>query len=299
VSDSAAVAVVVPIHGARGTVRRTLEALLEQTAEYPAEVIAVIAEDDATREALEGLTHPHLSLVVESGKLGVPQLRRIGVERSSAPLVAITEDHCLFPPGWIRGLAEAIERSGADVCGGPVTNGLDSWAGWAQYFTRYSAFMAPRGEGWTQSLPGNNACYRRDLLLKNSRLLEAGFWEAEFNASLLGGGSRFWFSPQLAVVQSQHRGMLEYIPLRYRHGRCYGARRVAATLGSRWKLLARSPLIPVVLLSRILRAVVNLKAFWLRFLAAGPLVITYVLAWSAGEIVGYLWGAGGTCQETD
>jgi hypothetical protein len=292
-------AVVVPIRDAHGTVRHTLESLLEQTAEYPAEVIAVIAENDPTRKALEGLAHPHLSLVVGTGKLGVPQLRRIGVERSSAPLVAITEDHCRFPAGWIRGLAEAIKRSGADVCGGPVTNGLHSWAGWAQYFTRYSAFMTPRAEGWTRSLPGNNACYRREVLLQHSRSLEAGFWEAEFNAELLRGGSQLWSCPELAVVQHQHRGAFGYVPLRFRHGRCYGARRVAAAQGSRWRLLARSPFIPVVLLSRILRAAVNLRPFWLRFLIASPLVTAYVLAWSAGEAVGYLLGAGGSCQETD
>ncbi len=290
------VSIIIPVRYAGGTIRSTLTSLLVQ-ADDTCEVIAVVSANDPTVRELREIEHPRLRVYEVAGS-GVPQIRRHGAERAQAPFVIIAEDHCLFPQNWVRGLVEAIERTGADASGGPVVNGRVSYAGWAQYFTRYSVFLPPVTEGWTVSLPGNNACYRREALMALTNQ-EGGFWEAELNQQLILDGGRMWMCADSPVVQRQERGALEYVPLRFRHGRCYGARRVAALPHERTRLLLRCLLIPAVLFARALRAVMTKRTCRLRFVLASPLLAVYILAWSAGEIVGYLFGAGGACQETD
>ena len=159
--------------------------------------------------------------------------------------------------------------------------------------------MPPVKEGWTRLLPGNSACYRREVIVAHRRCLSDGFWEAEFNRELRRSGCRMWMSERAGVVQRQYRGIGEFVPLRFHHGRCYGARRVSASPGKRGKLLAMSPLIPALLFSRVARAVFGKKKNRLRLLVTSPLVLVYILAWSSGEVAGYLFGAGGSCEETD
>ena len=49
--------------------------------------------------------------------------------------------------------------------GGPVENGRTSGTlDWAIYFSRYLGSMPPLPLGSTRSLPGNNACYKREAL---------------------------------------------------------------------------------------------------------------------------------------
>lgn len=286
------VSVVVPVRKADLTIQATLADLLGQDCLEPFEVVAVVSPDDPTATTLGLLADPRLRVIIASAPCGVPQLRRDGVRSCDAPFVAITEDHCRFPSGWIRDLMAAIEAHGADISGGPVSNGRRSVTGWAQYFTRYSTFMPPVTEGFTRSLPGNNACYRREILLAHSELLCEGFWEAEFNHELLRAGCKMWMTPSLEVSQRQERGLFEYIPLRFRHGRCYGARRAK-------KHWLAAPLIPLILFLRAARAVFSKRRDRVLYLYVSPLVFIYIVCWAAGEITGYLFGSGQSCLETD
>ena len=286
------VSIVVPVRRASATLQATLADLLRQDCSEPFEIVAVVSPDDPTAAILSRLTDPRLRVMIASAPCGVPQLRRDGARGCRAPFVAITEDHCRLPPGWIRGLMAAIEAHGVDISGGPVSNGRRSAAGWAQYFTRYSSFMPPVTEGFTRSLPGNNACYRSEILRAHAELLREGFWEAEFNHALLRAGCKMWMAPALEVSQRQERGFLEYIPLRFRHGRCYGARR------DRKPWLA-APLIPAVLFLRAARAVFGKRRDRIVFVAVSPLVFAYMVSWAAGEIAGYLFGPGRSCLKTD
>lgn len=291
--------VVVPIRLATETIESTLDSLFAQVHDYAVEVIAVVGEDDPTLPIVARFERSNFRLIAVQGEHGVPYLRGCGVRASQAEFVLIAEDHCIYPENWIRSLVGAIERTGADVSGGPVTNGRCSWVGWAQYFTRYSSFMPPVADGAVSSLSGNNACYRREALEAHGACLEYGFWEAEFNAELLRSGRVLWSCSTATVVQRQQRGLIEYLPLRFRHGRCYGARRLAASPQKRRRFVAMSGVVPFLLLFRTLRAVFAKKNHRLRLVATLPLAATYCVAWSLGEVTGYLAGAGDACQATD
>jgi len=299
-SDSLDVAVAMPVRRAERTIRATIDSLLAQCRGLSCQIVVAVSAEDPTRELLHNFSSPNLRIITAPGKWGVPQLRRDAVSATEADLVVIVEDNCLFPDGWLSGLVECSRRSGASVCGGPVRNGRRTLVGWAQYFTRYTTFLPPMAEGETPGLPGNNAIYTRAILRENADLLQEGFWEAEFNRELIRRGHRLWMCPDLAVEQRQHRGAFEYIPLRYRHGRCYGARRVrVASPELLRKLWTRAPLIPAVLFGRSVRAVLRRRSHRMLFAIVSPLVLIHILAWAAGEIVGYALGAGCSCVETD
>jgi glycosyltransferase involved in cell wall biosynthesis len=297
-NGSPEISVIVPVRQAEATIRRTLESLEAQCAECNAEIIAVVAESDGTSRLLREFRSPHVRVLVQPSELGVPQLRRDGVLAARAPYLVITEDHCTFPEGWLRRLAGGIREQGG-VVGGPVRNGNRSFSGWAQYFTRYSAFLTPALRGATGALPGNNAIYSRADIEPYLPLLKEGFWEAEFNHSLAAARHPFWMEPELAVEQHQERGAFAYMPLRFRHGRCYGWRRTRHAPSLRLRLLAAVPLVPLLLYLRAARKVFAKPGYAGRFLLTTPLLLCYFTAWAAGEASGYLFGPGADAWDTD
>jgi hypothetical protein len=221
----------------------------------------------------------------------VPELRRDALLASIGDYVAITEDHCIFPANWLQALLKAAQDHPASAWGGPVANGRTSSLGWTHFFTRYTAFLPPGNAAYTRSLPGNNALYRREDLLGLATEWAEGFWEAELNTVLCKSHGPFWYVPEACVTQHQHRGMFEYAFLRYRHGRCYGAR-----CGK----LHSVPIACVagLLFWRGLRA--SARAGQLaRFCVLSPLLAFYYFCWAIGESAGFLFGPGRTCSNTD
>ena len=293
------IAVALPVRLAEATIEATIASLVPQCLELDAELLIAVSSEDPTAALLRRIGPRNARVLYKPGLMGVPQLRRAAVLATEANYIVIVEDHITVPQGWLRTLVDAIDQHGVAVSGGGVTQGLAHYAGWAQYFTRYSNFMQPLTEGPTKMLPGNNACYRRQLFENNRALLKEGFWEAEFNHEI-ASEKPFWMCASVPVTQHQMRGAFRYIPLRYRHGRCYGARRFQTTPPSmRTKLILQSPLIPLVLFVRAARAVFTKRMHRLRFLGCCPLLVLYFLAWGVGEAVGYLKGAGGSCAQTD
>ena len=284
------IAVLLPVRRAQSTLRATLDSLLQQISLLDAEILVAVSELDPTYGMVRNLVpHPQIRTLIVPGRRSIPQLRGDALALANADYVVITEDHCTFPPGWLNRLVEASQ--GAVVSGGGVLNGRESWVGWAQYFTRYWAFQPPLPEGPAQHLPGNNACYPRTVLDRYGHLLLQGFWEADFNAALRKTES-LCVVAGCDVIQHQQRGILEYIPLRFRHGRCYGARRED-------KRLARVPVVPAVLFLRAARTVFAKKQRRIHFLFASPLLLVYFCAWAAGEAWGYIFGAGDSCSGSD
>jgi len=254
-----------------------------------AEIVVAYSEDDETAELAGGLTG--VRLVRMAGRRSVPQLRKDGVRAAEGEFILIAEDHCSVGLDWARTLLRAAAEHPAGAWGGPVRNGRTSWLGWAHYFTRYTAFLPPGRAGYCAHLPGNNALYRREDLLALATEWCDGFWEAEFNTVLRRERGPFWYVPEAVVTQGQIRGFLEYVSLRYRHGRCYGARCGKAHS-------AVFVFVAALLFWRGLRlAVENAEAR--RFCFVSPLLIVYYAAWAGGEMAGYLAGSGGSCGDTD
>lgn len=281
--------IVIPVRLARKTLEGCVTSMKAACDGIDAEIVVAYSEADETAAVADRLTG--VRLVRMAGRRSIPQLRRDGARVAAGEFILIAEDHCTVGAEWVRTLLCAAEEHSASAWGGPVRNGRTSWLGWAHYFTRYTAFLPPGRAGYCTHLPGNNALYRRDDLLAFATEWREGFWEAEFNTVLRRERGPFWYVPDACVTQDQRRGLFEYVSLRYRHGRCYGAR-----CGKAYS--AVFIFVAALLFWRGLRlAVENGEAG--RFCVVSPLLIVYYGAWAAGEMAGYLFGAGASCGDTD
>jgi glycosyltransferase involved in cell wall biosynthesis len=296
------ISVVVPVRFAETTIARTVEALLAQCRTIESEVLAVVSTADPTHKVLRSLAgEPKLRVIEVAGRRSVPQLRAEGIRAARGRLVAITEDHCLFSEGWLEGFIQGHQARDAAAIGGPVENGRTSCPlDWAIYFSRYLGSMPPVRLGSAGGLPGNNACYRREVLEDLARFYKDGFWEHDFNRELKACGYVLWQDPSLVVTHNKPYRFFPYLALRYRHARCYGGM-IAEPLGIGARL-RRTLLSPLLLLLLPLRGFLTLRTKARRrreFLLAFPALLLCYWVWFGGELAGYLGGPGGTCSETD
>src|SRR5438093_1002668 len=84
-----------------------LEALAENAPE--AEVIVADSTDEATRAHVRE-RWPAVKLITFDEQMTVPELRAAGVFASTAPDVALIEDHCLVRNGWAQRIVADHER---------------------------------------------------------------------------------------------------------------------------------------------------------------------------------------------
>jgi hypothetical protein len=231
----------------------------------------------------------------------VPQLRAHGIRAARGRFVAITEDHCGFAPRWPHSLVAALEDPAVGAAGGAVANGRPgSLVDWAIYFSRYASLMPPIPRRQAAALPGNNACYRRELLQSNRSLFENGFWEHEFHQHLLRQGLRLVQEPDAVVTHRKPYRFWPYCALRFRHGRCFGGMiREGRSLGVVAARLLVSPLTPFLLALRSVRAVAAKRTRRREYCLALPLLLICYAAWTAGEVAGYFGGPAEACSQTD
>jgi hypothetical protein len=152
--------------------------------------------------------------------------------------------------------------------------------------------MDPLPPGPAQSLPGMNVSYDRRALAAMGPLLAEGRWETWLHPHLEREGFAFHVEPGMVLDHDKDFGVREFASQRWHYARSHagmrnpelGARRVVYAVGS--------PLIAPLMLWRITRNVRAKPRHRLRFGAASPLVLVYLLVWAAGEAVGYVLGGG-------
>jgi hypothetical protein len=296
--------VVVPVRQGVLTAAETLTHLLQHGW---LEVIAVVSTQDPTAAVLRNLRarFPELHLIEIDGEFSVPQLRAHGIRAAQGRLVAITEDHCAFSPWWPEVLGGILEDARIGAAGGSVFNGLrGSILDWAVYFSRYSLFLPPIPRGTVPRLPGNNTCYRRDLLESQRAFYENGFWEHEFHRHLERLGFSLFHEPEAWVLHRKPYRFAAYCALRFRHGRCFGGMirengSEGSSSASRWPRILSAPLMPFLMAFRSARSVAAKRTRRKEYLLALPLLLIFYAAWTAGEVAGYLGGPGRACAQTD
>ena len=169
------ISVVVVLQCGSETFRLALARLRAQTVASALECIIVAPsrkELNLAPEELEGFfTHQILELGPLEGE-GVA--KAAGVAAATAPLVAFMEDHSYPEPCWAEALIEA-HRRGDFAAVGPVLLNANpgSAVSWGGFLVYYGPWMAARPQQEVRHLPGNQSCYRRDVLLEyGSRLPE-------------------------------------------------------------------------------------------------------------------------------
>jgi hypothetical protein len=183
----------------------------------------------------------------------------------------------------------AHARLDAAGIGGPIEPPPGGRAfGWAVYFLRYSAYLGVRAESAVGDLAGDNASYKREALRAVAAGGDGEFWEQEAHRRLLARGERLVLVPAMRVQQAVAPPPLVFLRQRVRHGRRFGAER-ARRHGRAWAAAAAcaSPLVPPVLMGKVIARVVAAGGPVSRLLICLPWLAACAAAWAIGEASGY------------
>ena len=283
------ISVVVASNRSRALLDDCLAALLGQCERAHAELIVARDDDAAGLESI-AKAYPTVQLVPVKRGATIPELRGAGMREATGDIVMLTEDHCVPGPRWVEELCVGVDKV-ADIAGGGMDNAQRKRAiDWAAYFSEYGLFATTRSStGASMQLTGANVAYRRSIVEDVIAWANAGEWENVAHERLRARGSSLHFVESAPVYQNKTYEFWDFCRDRYEHGRDYARTRLVEEPGARrWLLTAVTPLLPVVIVTRVAKAAAPTR--WGAFLRALPVTLAFVTAWSIGEAVGYLRG---------
>lgn len=278
------------------TISTVLQHLHRQSAlpELEMVIVAPVAEavalDAPTLQGFWGV-----SVVPFGGILSSTAAARVaGVRAARAAVVAFVEDHSFPQPGWAEVLIAAHRQPWAAV--GPAVGNAnpDSAISWANLLIEYAPWLDPAVGGVVDHLPGHNSSYKRAILLEYGPNLEA-MLEAEsiLHWDLRAKGHRLYLEPTARTLHMNFTGSAASMRLRFHGGRLFAAAR--ARQWSRARRLAYSaaaPLLPAVLFRRIHQQVQRRDLSSTLPRRVIPALLFLLMCAAAGELAGYLLGAG-------
>ncbi|HKA55658.1 MAG TPA: glycosyltransferase, partial [Candidatus Binatia bacterium] len=214
--------------------------------------------------------------------------RNIGIARTRAPFVAITDHDCIVPPDWLARLLAHHKKGEYAAVGGAVANGTPTNViGTASYLIEFNEFM-PIGEPrLVPMVPHCNICFRREVFTAVGpfRAVPPGAEDLVFNFLLCQQGGRIFFDPTITVEHINRTTFLGFM----RHQRLLGLGSAAArqTVALKGQVFVRHPSLvyslPLVRLTRtVARLSVSSRPALLRYLSLLPLLLPGHVAWALG-----------------
>ncbi|MEO8567354.1 MAG: hypothetical protein ABI541_13290 [Betaproteobacteria bacterium] len=222
------------------------------------------------------------------------------IAMSNHPTVAVLDVSCPPAAGWWDGVQRAL-RAGERIFSGPVVSG---WRADQReivgYLVDYAQFDPPLDPS-VREVPGINFICDRSLLDPEATLVDRGLfktftlWRLERERHIVTARH-----DEVRVVYHRPLHPGAFLRRRYRHGRCFAARRFdSAGQPNRAACILGSPILPCLRCWRIWRVArrhASLRAAWWRQL---HWIALSEIAWSWGEFIGYSIGAGNACDELD
>jgi GT2 family glycosyltransferase len=275
------------------TIRKVVACLRSQSAHDQMELVLVTPS--ACR--LE-LNESELSKFARFRVLEVGEIKSIGaanaagVRYSSAPVVALAEDHAFPDPAWAEALIDAHQENWAAV--GPVVRNANpgSAISCADFLIAYGVWQEGVSGGIVEHLPGHNSSYKRSVLLEYGADLET-MLEAEsvLHWDLNRRGYRLCLEPRAKISHLNFGVLSSWLAAQFHSGRMF------ASIRSRdWSAVRRSfytcasPLIPGVRFWRLLRQSYQ-HSRKLPLLVYPALVLGLTVS-GLGEMTGYALGMG-------
>lgn len=292
--------VVVPVGGPQ-FVRRCLTALCQQMPGAIEEIIVPQAADDIDYARLAA-DFPAVSFVPVTYGTVRPRrwqyarqhdtydmLKTQGMSACRGSVIALIEDTVIPERDWAVQVRAAHQLPHA-VIGGAVEYAGRGLLGWAIYFMDFGRYARPLAEGPQSNLTDINVAYKAATLAANRDLWSHRYHETELHTGLAQRGATLWLRPQIVVRQDRRRLVFsEAMRERFQWGWVYGAKRATMVRRStRAALILLSPAIPLVRLARLARKALTNKQLGGRFISALLYLLPLTLAWSCGELYGYL-----------
>lgn len=284
--------------------RSSLEALDRQVGAPPLEVIVPFDESVAWAEDVaRGSANVRcvtMGTVVTGRPIGTPagqhelydRRRAAGLREARGEIVAILEDRGVPDPDWAAQVDRLHAALPHGVIGGAVECGVDTPLAWAVYFCDFSRYQLPFVAGARPYVTDVNISYKRGALERTEPLWRDRYHETTVHWALTREGETLYLAPEPVVRQMRSSlALTSVLRERYDWGRLFAYTRAReSTPGRRLLLAALSPVLPVVLFARHARTTLVRHGRARRFLRASPNVLLLLVAWSLGELVGYVTG---------
>ena len=276
--------------------RMALACLRAQTVSNMLEVIIVTSSKERLNldpRELEGFFNGRVLELRSHGNEG--QAKAAGIVAAGAPLVAFMEDHSYPEPGYAKALIEA-HCNGDFAAVGPVMLNANphSTVSWGCFLVFYGPWMAAQPEAEVEHLPGNQSCYKRNVLVEyGPRLAEMLESESLLHWDLIAKGYKLHLEPTSKVY---HLNFSLLSPLLFEH--FLASRVFAANRARGWGAPRRlhyalgSPLLPMIRLVRILKDAARAELGARVVVRAFVALTLNLCAGSAGEMLGYAFGPG-------
>ena len=246
----------------------------------------LVVESQRSGDALRG-HFPWAEFHHHPGAL-VPELWRDGIARARGRIVALTIGQMIPAPDWVSSIIRAHQEH--DAVGGAIDPGPRLRpSDWAEYFCRYTRDMAPFEPTEHDELPGDNASYKRALLVEAWEHLSDGFWEPVIHRALRLRGVRLWHTPAMLVRFGRSAGFAAFARQRSLHGRRFPLQRGRHFTRARHALgVLASPAVPFLMTARVVRRVVAKGRYRMQAVASLPLIFALGCGWALAEARGHL-----------
>jgi len=265
---------------------------LERQRGVSVEVIVADRTGAPARDYLRA-AHPGVRVIEAPAGTPIPELRAMAAREARSRTLAVLEDHCITGPGWAGKMLGALAE-GHPVVAGPVKNfATRRLVDWAAFFCEYSAFMHPAPEGEAAMVPGNNVVYDRGAIEGFDEMMDEGLWDAALHERLKGRGVGLYMTPAVTVGHKMTGGLAWFLTQKFHFARAFAGARLAGAsraLAPAYSLAAL--LLPLVIGRRITASIWRRGAYRREFVLSSPFLLLLLLAWAAGESVGYMAGPG-------
>jgi hypothetical protein len=225
------------------------------------------------------------------------EARAAGIRNARAAVVVLTEDHSFVTPGWASALIDAHRDDWAAV-GPTLLNANPATAvSWSNLAIEYGPWLHPAPGGAAAHVAGHNAAYKRDVLLAYGDSLGA-MMEAEsvLHWDLQRRGHRVAVAPAARIRHENFSRLPPALVVKFNLGRMFaGNRAMGWPLWKRAVYAAGSPALPFIRTARGLADLRRARAPRPAPILAATL-FSLLAANSAGELIGYAFGAGRAMQ---
>ncbi|MEO6445465.1 MAG: glycosyltransferase [Gemmatimonadaceae bacterium] len=241
--------------------------------------------------------HPSVHWIEGPPRCSPARLRSLGVSAARGTHVACTEDHCVPAPDWCARIvaAHAGEPGVSRVVGGAIDKRPDpstpDGSAWAAYLLDYSRYMPPFSPGPAQYASDCNVSYVRAALENVRQVWEVEFHETSVHDALAAQGIPLRLDPTVMVFEHRPVKLWDYLRERGEHGALFARTRlIGASPVTRVQWFATSLLLPPVLVMRAVQRVRRAGQLHRVPARAWPPLVAAAVAWSLGEVRGYLAG---------
>lgn len=274
-------------------VKQLMERLGPEVAEVGGEVI--VADGSDAPPPPRARTSPGMRWLKREEKT-VFRLFAAGLREARGEIVAMTEDHALPRPGWVKAILRAhAEHPEAAAIGGAIENGSpESLLDWASYFITQGPHMAPLGDREVPMTTNEaDVSFKRRSIEGFDDNDGLGFMAILHLRRLAEKGAVLRVDDRMVVDHFQSIGMRDTSAIHFHNGRSIaGFRRRRGMSSEDWVRTAVAMALPAWRTARALRVGWAKGRKRRELLASAPLALWLEYCQGVGHLVGYATGPG-------